>query len=402
MNGNELKKWLGNDSSGDPTTRIVRLLSRAGSLSSAEIARELALAKSTVSTALIELRKSGMVVDAQRAPHGKRAGAGRPSTALTLNPQAGVCIGVMIEPTSLRVVLADVSHAILDADGADMPVDYSPQAAVAKVSELVDVMRKRRDFRSETLLGVGIALPGSVRPDTGQVQRTIMAKSWVGANIRGYFEAAFKAPIFADNDSNCAAIAEMMWGAAAGCDDFVFFKIDAGVGGAIVVNRKVLLGKAGGAGEFGHMPMDPEGDLCACGNRGCLELTASMSSVKRGAQRLFGPEVTIERIIQLAVEGDTGCRRLIADAGEAAGRGLALIGTALNPALIVIGGRGASAGPLLLTPLRAAYDRFALSEQWPEEIRTPIIPGTFLSDDSVLGAVGLVLRHHGRLGNGSN
>ena len=90
---------------------------------------------------------------------------------------------------------------------------------------------------------------------------------------------------------------------------------------------------------------------------------------------------------------------MIADAGEAAGRGLALIGTALNPALIVIGGRGASAGPLFLTPLRAAYDKFALSEQWPEEIRTPIIPGTFLSDNSVLGAVGLVLRHHGRLGN---
>ncbi len=68
--------------------------------------------------------------------------------------------------------------------------------------------------------------------------------------VQGHFEAVFKAPIFADNESNCAAIAEMMWGAAAGCDDFVFFKIDVGVGGAIVVNRKVLTGKGGDAGEF--------------------------------------------------------------------------------------------------------------------------------------------------------
>ena len=87
-----------------------------------------------------------------------------------------------------------------------------------------------------------------------------MARSWVGTNIGSHFEAVFKAPIFADNESNCAAIAEMMWGAAAGCDDFIFFKIDVGVGGAIVVNRKVLMGKGGGAGEFGHMPIDPDGE----------------------------------------------------------------------------------------------------------------------------------------------
>ena len=183
----ELKKWLGNDTAGDPTTRIVRLLSRAGSLSSAEIARELSLAKSTVSAALIELRKAGMVVDALKA-HGKRASAGRPSTLLTLNPDAGVCIGVMIEPTSLRVVLADVSHAILATDGGEMPAGYSPQDAVAKVSELVEGMRKRRDFRAEALLGVGIALPGSVRPDTGQAY----ARSWRGPGLAPILAAISK------------------------------------------------------------------------------------------------------------------------------------------------------------------------------------------------------------------
>ena len=278
-----------------------------------------------------------------------------------------------------------------------MPAGYTPRAAVAKVTGLIDSIRQRSDVRWESLLGLGIALPGSVHPETGRVLRTIMPPTWNGANIRAEFENAFNVPIFADNESNCAAIAEMTWGIAIEFEDFVYFKIDHGIGGAVVVNRKVLTGKAGGAGEFGHMSIDPNGDLCVCGNRGCLELFAGLATVKRHAERLLGPETTIERIVELAKSGDAGCRRLIADAGEAAGRSLGLIATALNPSLIVIGGPGAAIGELLLAPLRAAYERSAMIDTWPEDIRTPIRPGAFRSDNSVLGAVCLVLRHHGRL-----
>ena len=81
-----------------------------------------------------------------------------------------------------------------------------------------------------------------------------------------------------NNESNCAALAEMMWGAAVGYSDFVLFKIDRGVGGAIVSGGRVITGIAGGGGEFGHIVIDPNGELCRCGNRGCLELYASMRS----------------------------------------------------------------------------------------------------------------------------
>jgi predicted NBD/HSP70 family sugar kinase len=396
----ELKKWMGNDSTGDATTRIVRLLSQSGSLSAAEIARDLNLAKSTVSSALIELRRAGMVVDAEKAATARRASAGRPSTALTLNPRAGACIGVMIAPTFLRVVLADVSHAILDEDRCEMPVGYSPQAAARATRDLVERLCKRSEIRQQALLGVGLAVPGPVRPDTGHVLRASMVPTWAGSDIRASFEAEFQLPIFADNESNCAAIAEMTWGAAVGCDDFVFFKVDVGIGGAIVVNGKVLTGRAGGAGEFGHMVIDPQGDLCVCGARGCLELYGGFGTVMRHAERRFGPDLTIERVVDLALDGDAGCRRLIADAGEAAGRGLALIGTALNPPLIVVGGRGCRAGELLLAPLRQAYERFVQIKrsEGPDDIGTPIVAGHFPNDDSALGAVGLVLRYHGRLG----
>ena len=87
---------------------------------------------------------------------------------------------------------------------------------------------------SRTLLGVGIAVSGPVAPD-GRIQRASIVPIWAGVNVREVFEPALERPIFADNESNCSAIAEMTWGAAIGVEDFVLFKIDVGVGGAIVV-----------------------------------------------------------------------------------------------------------------------------------------------------------------------
>ena len=110
-----------------------------------------------------------------------------------------------------------------------------------------------------------------INPRDGRVLKAGGVPTWAGKNIREIFEPAFGRPIFADNESNCSAIAQMMWGAARELDDFVLFTVDLGVGGAIVHGGQVITGFAGSAGEFGHMTLDPAGPLCRCGNRGCLE-----------------------------------------------------------------------------------------------------------------------------------
>ncbi len=191
----------------------------------------------------------------------------------------------------------------------------------------------------------------------------------------------------------------MTWGAAVGSEDFVLFKVDVGVGGAIVVGGRVLRGAAGGAGEFGHMTIDPEGELCRCGNRGCLELSGSFLKALELASRLHGRPIDIDRLVAMARAGDVGAARLIADTTTQAGRGLAMIGAALNPPLFVIAGRGALAGDLLLQPLIAAYEKHTLirREDVQEAMRPKFVVGRFTENDSLMGAVGLVLRHHGRL-----
>ena len=297
-------------------------------------------------------------------------------------------------------MVADVSHAIISETMIDMEIDYSPAAAVEAVKKSALATYANNKLSLSGLLGLGLAISGPVNPASGELMRASILPTWAGVSLREVFAPIFGCPVFADNESNCAALAEMMWGVAKGQADFLMFKIDLGVGGAIVSRGQVLTGIAGGAGEFGHIMIDPAGPLCRCGNRGCLELYASFVEPLKHASKRFGRMMTVEDVIQLAEEGDIGCRSLIEDTAETAGRGLAMLGTIINPPLIVIGGRMALAGEMLLTPLRTAFERYTLIKKGDvgPDAQTKIISGQFTTNDGCLGAVGLVLRSNGRLG----
>lgn len=372
-------------------------MSERGTLSAADISRLTGLARSTVSMALADLKKSGIVVEVESVEELSK-GVGRPATALTLNPEAGTCVGIHLSLDEIRIVLADVSHSVIVEQILEMGRDYSPERAAAVTKVAVAQAYKGNGLPMSGLLGIGVSVSGPVSPD-GQVQRSSIVPTWAGINIRDVFGPVFERPIFADNESNSAAIAEMMWGAAVGYKDFILFKIDLGVGGAIVNGGHVVTGVAGGAGEFGHFSIDPDGDLCRCGNRGCLEIYASFNRPLEQISKIHGRRMTMDDVILLAEQGDVGARRLIEDTAEVAGRGLGQIGTILNPPLIIIGGRMALAGDILLAPLVRAYEKHTLIKQQniEEGLRTRITIGKFTENDALLGAVGLVLRNQGRL-----
>ncbi len=390
----ELRFLLSDKTVGTPVGRIVRVLSERGTMSATAIAKVTGMAKSTVSTALTELRRSDIVVDGEGQGNG--GGVGRPATAISLNPRAGTAVGILIGLQHIRVVVADVSHAVLAQEKIDLEPDYSPAHAAALAKDLIERCYREQGLSRRTRLGVGIALAAPINPLDGRVLRAGGVPTWAGVDLKSVFEPVLKQPIVADNESNCSAIAEMMWGAAQGYEDFVMFTVDFGVGGAIVHRGRVMTGIAGGAGEFGHMSINPEGPLCRCGNRGCLELYASLRRPVASASRHFKREVGIKEMISLAKAGDDRCRQLIADTAEAAGRGLGLIGSAINPGLVVVGGGIALAGDLFLLPLEESYDRHTLVKRRDVGAagRTRFATAKFGETDACMGAVGLVLRRN--------
>lgn len=394
MASGDLKDLLTERQVDSPVARVVRALSGHGAVSTAQIARTTGLARSTVSTILTELRRSKLVVEVEtRSP-----GLGRPALAHSLNPEAGTSVGILLGLGEVRLIIADVAHNVIADVAIPMERDYAPAAATRVVKHALERLYKEHDLPLSGLLGVGFAVSGPLAPD-GRIMRASMLPTWGGLDLREIFGPVLEKPIFADNESNCAALAEMMWGAAAGIEDFVLFKLDLGVGGAIVVNGRVLAGATGSAGEFGHMVIEPHGDLCRCGNRGCLELYASATNVLRLAQKRSERTVSLPEVITAAAHGDIGFRRLIEDAGEAAGRGLATIGTIINPGLFVVSGGLASAGDILLDPLRQSFDKHTLIKRHDagDDAVPKFMVGKFLDNDNCMGAVGLVLRHHGRL-----
>lgn len=397
MNKIELKALLSDPTAGTPTSRIVRMLSERGSMSATQIARLTGLAKSTVSTALTELKRADVVVEVGSELPG---GVGRPATALTLNPRAGTCIGILVGQVEIQLTLADVSHSVLFDKTVDLTLDYPPEQARDVVRDLIDEAYEGQRLNRTGLLGVGIAMGGPVNPVNGTVIRAGGMPGWAGVDVRELFGPMFEGvPIFCDNESNCSAIAEMTWGAAQGHDEFIVYTLGLGVGGAIVVGGKVLRGIAGGAGEFGHVVIDPEGPPCRCGNRGCLETYANFRDRLKEAEAAFGRPIGVDEVVDLAIAGDETCRELIARTGELGGHGLGLIGSVFNPPLVVVSGRLAASGDILMKPLAESYERYTLIKHGdvPAGARTVLKPSQFVDNGACIGAVGLVLRHHGRL-----
>jgi predicted NBD/HSP70 family sugar kinase len=399
VSGSEIIALLKDHPARTPEARIVRCMSERGAITAADLARATGLARSTISTALSELRSAKIVIEVAQSMEVRAVG--RPTSVFSLNPRAGTCIGLHVGLTSLRLIVADVSHAVLHHDEIELGLDYKPQAAIRKARVAMSDAYRRGGLSPHSLLGIGVAVAGPVAPD-GRIQRASMVPNWAGVNVRDVFASAFDTAVFADNESNCSALAEMTWGAAADIDDFVYVKIDVGLGGAIVVQRRVVTGAAGAGGEFGHISIDPNGGLCRCGNHGCLELSAGFRMVlDRMSQRLKRP-VSVEDVVERAFGGDVDSVEAIAGIAEAAGRGLGIIGSILNPGIVVVGGAGAAAGPLLFDRLTDSYERHTLLKraQLAEAQRLRIVPAHFTTDGSLMGAVALVLRGLGALQGG--
>lgn len=376
-----------------PEARVLEILQRRGASSAREIVDLTGLSKATISNAIASLRESGLVVESSVAESG---GRGRPASRISLSPKSGTCVGVRLFIDSVRITVADLSHAILDERQRDFASPYSIGEATEAVAALVEESLSHLGLPRDRLLGIGIAVPGPLNPFTGCMVRSSLMPEWGGINIRAAFADALGCPVYVDNESNCSALAELTWGAGRGEKSFFFLKLDAGVGGAIVIDEQVIVGAAGGAGEIGHMCFDPHGSLCRCGNRGCLELYAGLEAVLAPARPMLGPSVTFETIAQRAADGDTGLAKLIEEVGAAAGKGLASACALLNPSLVIVGGRQVVAGEMLLEPLRRAFARH--SHIHPSEVppasQTRIVPGTFQNNqDAALGAVALVLHN---------
>jgi predicted NBD/HSP70 family sugar kinase len=367
--------------------KIVDFLRTNGTASRADLARRTGLSPSTVSTLVADLHRRGLVVE-RRAGSAGDGRPGRPATLLALDRSAGAAAGVDFDHDRVGVAVSDLSRQVLAEAWFPWDVDHDATGALDLAAEKIDRVLGEAGVERELLLGVGMALAGPVDHKRGALHRSSVLPGWAGVDAASELERRLGVSAHVDNDANCGALAEVTLGAGSGARFATFVSVGSGIGAGIVVDGRPYRGHRGTAGEIGHVVVDPQGAICRCGNRGCLETLASSQSLVRLVQASRDDEITPRRLIELAKAGDAGCRRAIADAGTAVGGAVAGLVNLLSPEMVVIGGELGEAGEVLLGPLREAVLRDALPAAASE---LKIVEGALGERANLLGALALVL-----------
>jgi predicted NBD/HSP70 family sugar kinase len=237
------------------------------------------------------------------------------------------------------------------------------------------------------VIGAGVAVSAPVRSDAPGFASGVIFPSWAGINVADFLTERLDVPVHVGNDANLGALAEATFGAGRGKRNLFYVMLSEGIGGGVIVDGRIYLGRAGAAGELGHIVVDPDGQVCRCGNRGCLATVAGGAALTAALRQMHGPEMTVDELVALAHNGDPGAARLIADAGHAVGRVLAGTCGVLDPELVIIGGELAPAGQPLLDSVTTSLERWIS----PASGHYPVALGALGAKAEVLGAIALAM-----------
>lgn len=306
-------------------------------------------------------------------------------------------IGIDIGGTKIAGALVDDAGQIIREARVATPAsetDEIVQAVVDLVNELA---------AGAEVIGVGVAAAGFIDAE----QSTIVYApnlSWRNEPFKAKLEAKLSFPVIIENDANAAGWAEFRYGAGRGVKHMAMLTIGTGVGGAVIVNSTMLRGGFGIAGELGHIRVVPDGLLCGCGARGCIEQYGSGTALLRNARELANSgsaegerlrqlqtesgELTGEQVYQAILESDAGALRLLSELGSWLGQTIASLSAILDPEVVVIGGGVSAAGERLLEPIRQAFLENMPARGFRPELQIKV--AEFVNDAGVVGAADLV------------
>ena len=322
---------------------VLELIRASQPISRADLARRSGLGRSTISQIVEQLIGENWVREGAMGslPRGRRP------TMVGLNEDL-VAIAVDIHPKQASVALVDLNGRLLSRSLAPLTSDPADSMRL-----IIDCMqRMQRTTPRKSIEGIGLSVPGRVNPAT---QRLIFAPNlkWPEFDIKKMVEIEMGLPVTMENDATACLRAELTFARMDGVRDAVLVAVAEGVGTCVLTNGQLVLGHNGMAGEFGHIPIDPNGPRCGCGKNGCWEVFSSCRAALRYYRELRpkAPVITFQELLNLAEEGDSAAAQALAKQAMWIGRGLRMIIASVSPSTILIAGDLTSAwhrfGPVI-------------------------------------------------------
>jgi glucokinase len=264
--------------------------------------------------------------------------------------QRDLVIGVDVGGTTIKAALFDADGLEYGSSERPTPRHLGPDAVIATtIHAIVDLQAQVPE--AARLLAAGLVVPGVVDAQQG-IAVYAANIGWQQLPLRQIVADAIGLPVILDHDVRAAGLAELELGAGRGLQEVLFVALGTGIAAAVITKGEVLAGATGRAGELGHLPVFPEGEWCACGQRGCTETYASAAALSRRYSAASSiSDISAKEVISRAVAGDAIADRIFQDAIEALGRALVNYVLLMDPELILIGGGMAASGAALLHPL---------------------------------------------------
>jgi len=312
-------------------------------------------------------------------------------------------VGVDLGGTKIALGLIDADNQIVARCRIPTDAHHGLQSVVERIAACVADLQKAIPDGSR-ISALGICSPGPVDHLAGMLLEPPNLPGLHHTPLRDALSERLGLPVVLEHDAKAAALGEYHLGAGRGERSMVYIVLGTGVGGAIIVDGQLYRGTSNSAGEIGHITLDREGDLCACGCRGCVETYVSGPALARRYARAAqavglqqSPEpITGERVAHLARQGDPLALRVMTEGGEALGVAIASIAMILDIELYVVGSSVARAADLLLGPARRTVPdcsyrsvssrvRITTTELWDDG---PILGCGWLACQSLLGGQG--------------
>lgn len=346
---------------------IVKQLYFDKALSCAELSELFDKSIPSITKSVNELMAAGFVVEQGYAP----SSGGRRPLLFSIKPDAMYILAVAMDQLSTRIQLLDLlNRPVADPLTLDLKLLNNNEALDILIKNINSYIAKTK-IPKVKIAGIGMGMPGFVNVLQG-INYTYLNAG--GKSLTLFLREQIGLPVYIDNDSSLIALAEQKFGIAKAQQNVMVINLGWGIGLGMIINDEIFRGHNGFAGELSHIPLSDDDTLCACGKRGCLETAASLLVVSEKAiEGIKNGRVTSlkttdntpskalgDAILEAADKGDQFAIDLLSDAGYKIGKALAILIHIMNPQTIVLSGRGARAGKILLAPIQQALHKYCI------------------------------------------
>lgn len=375
---------------------IIRALGFGKNLPAADISIAIEKSLPLTNRMLEDMVKDGILLETDQAI----STGGRRAATYCIAPETVSVLSIAMDQFITKISMLDLSDTrIRNLRRYELPLIKNDDA----LEQFVSIVRNYisdSGTESKNLIGIGIGMPGFVDAGKGINHTYLLVPGSKPTRLTSFLEEELGLPVFIDNDSSTIALTEHMLGPAAKKTNSLVINFGWGVGLGMILDGKWYRGSTGFAGEFSHIPLFNNNRLCSCGKSGCLETGASMLTIIQDFRSALaaGRVSCIEElpdeledasamIIDATVAGDQLAVELFTQVAYDIGRGIAILIHILNPEQIIISGRGAAVGSIVLAPIQQAINKFCIPRL---ASYTEIVMSELTRDSEVYGAAALV------------